>query len=164
MKTHSLLVATILLGFAALPSTFGADASASPSPAPAAKVTKFPFHGKIAAVDTSAMTFTVAGAKPRVFSVTDSTKIHKNGQTATLKDAAVGDDTGGLAEKDASGKLTALSVRFGPKTGAKAAAKVAASPGAASATSASSPAPSATPKAKHAKKGKASPSPSPTAS
>ncbi|HEX4083738.1 MAG TPA: hypothetical protein VHY22_02415 [Chthoniobacteraceae bacterium] len=158
MNIRSLLATTLLLGFAAIPAAFGADASASPSPA--AKMIRFPFHGKVSAVDTAAMTFTISGKKPRIFSVTETTKIRKNGEAASLKDAAVNDDTGGYAEKDASGKLTALSVRFGPRT----AAKTAANPAATTASASSSPAASPKPKARHLKKSKASPSPSATAS
>lgn len=167
----SLVLASALLTMAAalpLPSAFAADASASPTASPAAKkVTKFPIHGKVVAVDVSAMTFTLSGKTPRVFAVTASTKIVKNGQPASLSDAVVGDEVGGYTEKDADGKLTALSVRFGPKPGAKAKAGASAASAAAespSTTGASTTTAgaSATPKAKakHTKKAKASPSPS----
>lgn len=129
----SLLLACLLLTVAALPcaSAFAADstADASPSASPAAKKgTKFPFHGKLVAVDATAMTFTVSGKTPRLFVVTPETKIKKNGQTATLSDAVVGDDVGGYTMKSADGKFTALSVRFGPRPGAK---KASSSPSAA---------------------------------
>ena len=140
------------------PSAFAkkAAADASPGASPATqKETKFPFHGKLESVDSAAMTFTLAGTTPRVFSVTATTKIQKNGKAATLKDAVVGDDVGGYTEKSTDGKLRALSVRFGPKPEAK--TKAAASP------AGSAPAASATPKAKHAKKASPSPSASPSA-
>jgi len=129
----SIVLAAALLTTAALPrpSAFAADASPAVSPA-VKKATKFPFHGKLQAVDLSAMTFTVAGTTPRVYSVTADTKIRKNGQAATLKDAVVGDDVGGYTEKGADGTLTALSVRFGPRPGAKAKQKASPSPSAAS--------------------------------
>jgi hypothetical protein len=112
----SLVLAPLLLAMAALPCipAFAADASPSASPV-AKKETRFPFHGKLQSVDDSAMTFTLAGKTPRVFAVTAETRIKKNGQAATLKDAAVGDDVGGYTAKSADGKLTALSVRFGPR-------------------------------------------------
>jgi hypothetical protein len=146
----SILLASVLLAIAALPGAHLLAADASPTASPAVK--KFPFHGKVQAVDVTAMTFTLAGATPRVFNVTATTKIKKNGQTATLSDAVVGDDVGGYTERTADGKLTALSVRFGPRPGAK--SKAAASPAGSAAA-----APSATPKSKH-KKSKAAPSPS----
>lgn len=172
---RSLVLASLLLTAVALPapSLFAADAAASP--AAVKKGSKFPFHGKVKSVDVSGMTFTLDGATPRVFSVTATTKIKKNGVAATLSDAVVGDDVGGLTQKDADGKLTALSVRFGPRPGSKAAAASSTTPApaapaatqpaaAASATpDSATAAASATPKAKHvkkAKKSKASPSPS----
>lgn len=124
----SLLAASVVLGMAAVctPATFAADASPSASPA-VKKVTRFPFHGKLQAIDTTAMTFTLSGTSARVFNVTTDTKIRKNGETAKLGDAVVGDDVGGYGMKSADGTLTALSVRFGPRTAPK---KAAASPSA----------------------------------
>ena len=120
----SLLLASVLLAMAALPcpTSFAADASpaASPTASPAAqKETKFPFHGKLQSVDTDAMTFTLNGKTPRVYAVTADTKIKKNGEPATLKDAVVGEDVGGYTMRGADGKLTALSVRFGPRPESK---------------------------------------------
>jgi len=71
-----------------------------------------PFHGKIAAVDKAAKTVTVG---ERVFQVTADTKIKKLGKPATLADAAVGEEIGGTYIKNDDGKLTAKSLRFGPK-------------------------------------------------
>jgi len=113
-----------LLCLALTPATLHAKAKAQPSAAPSAapsasasvaKESTYPFHGKVSAVDVKASTFTLEGKTPRVFNVTATTKIMKNGAVATLKDAVVGDDCGGKVTKDATGKLTALSVRFGPK-------------------------------------------------
>jgi hypothetical protein len=116
---RSLLLASLVLA-AALPCP-SALADASPAASPIAKrTTRFPFHGKLAAVDVAAMTFTLTGTSARTFAVTPTTKIRKNGQPATLNDAVVGDDVGGYGMKSAAGKLTALSVRFGPRPGAAA--------------------------------------------
>ncbi len=128
----SLLLASLLLAAAPLPfthaiaadSTADASPSASASDSPSAtpvlkKGSKFPFHGKLQAVDAIAMTITVSGKTPRVYILTPDTKIKKNGKSATLNDAVVGDDVGGYVLKGADGKYTALSVRFGPRPGGK---------------------------------------------
>jgi len=86
----------------------GSGEAAKPAPAEGA----VPFRGKIAAVDKSAMTFTVG---ERVFHVTSETKITRSGKPATLADAVVGDAVAGNYLKGDDGKLTAKMVRFGPK-------------------------------------------------
>lgn len=83
--------------------------------APAKKVRKHDhsvFTGKLTAVDTNAMTFTVG---KRTFEVTSETKIEKDGQPATLSDSTLGEAAGGTYKKTDDGKLTAVSVRFGDK-------------------------------------------------
>jgi len=75
-----------------------------------------PFHGKLDAVDTKAMTLTVGN---RTFQVTSDTKIFKDGQPATLTDGAVGEPVRGTYQKTETGKLDALSVHFGAKSGEK---------------------------------------------
>jgi hypothetical protein len=171
MKIRSLAIATIALALVALPvhETYAKKAAASPGASPAANSdTKYPFHGKVKSVDVSGMTFTLDGLKPRTFAVTADTKIMKNGAPATLKDAVVGDDVGGRTEKSPDGKLTALSVRFGPKPGATPgssapAQKTEAAPANPAPTTAAATASPTPKKMKHAKKAKASPSPSPSA-
>jgi hypothetical protein len=74
--------------------------------------TGIPFHGKITSVDQVAKTVTVG---ERVFQVTSNTKITKLGKPATLSDGAAGEEIGGSYIKGADGKLTAKSLRFGPK-------------------------------------------------
>jgi hypothetical protein len=71
-----------------------------------------PFHGKVAAMDKAAKTVTVG---ERVFRVTSDTKIKKLGKPATLADGAVGEEIGGTYTKSPDGKLTAKTLRFGPK-------------------------------------------------
>jgi hypothetical protein len=71
-----------------------------------------PFHGKIAALDKQAKTVKVG---ERVFQITSETKITKDGKPATLDDAAVGEIVGGSYTKSDGGKLTAKSLRIGPK-------------------------------------------------
>ena len=75
-----------------------------------------PFQGKISAVDTIGKTLTLAGKeKNRLITITSETKITKNGQPATLGDAAVGEVVGGRAKVTAEGQFEALSLRIGPK-------------------------------------------------
>ena len=73
---------------------------------------RLPFHGKIAAVDKKAKTFTVG---ERTFQVTSETKLNKAGKPATLDDAAVGEEVGGSFEKAEDGKLHAKTVHLGPR-------------------------------------------------
>lgn len=71
-----------------------------------------PFHGKVTALDKAAKTVTVG---ERVFLVTSETRIRKLGKPATLDDGMVGEEVGGTYVKGDNGKLTARSLRFGPK-------------------------------------------------
>ncbi len=71
-----------------------------------------PFRGNVKAIDNNAKTLSVG---KETFQITSETKIIKMGKPATLADGAVGDMVGGQYRKDADGKLTATSVRFGPK-------------------------------------------------
>ena len=76
-----------------------------------------PFHGKLSAIDTNAMTMTVG---ERTFEITSETKITKDGQPAVLGDGMVGEMAGGAFKKGADGKLEATTISFGAKaTGEK---------------------------------------------
>ena len=107
------LVALPVLSHAANP-----IAPASPDQTAPAKPNKhgIPFHGKLAAVDTKAMTLTVGKLTLQVAS---DTKITKDGQPATLTDGAVGEPVSGAYTKTEDGKLNAVSIHFGAKTGPK---------------------------------------------
>jgi hypothetical protein len=121
----------------------GAATAAAPAAAPAAAKADrpIPFHGMISAVDAKAKTFTIAGKeKSRVFKITDKTVVTKAGNPATMKDVVANEEVRGSYWKEADGSLEAKSVKLGPKTDAEKAAEK--------------------PKAK---KGEASPSPSPKA-
>jgi cytoskeletal protein RodZ len=72
-----------------------------------------PFHGKLKAVDTAAMTISVG---TRTFSITSETIIIKDGKPATLADGVVGDETGGAYKKTDDGKLVVTKLRFGAKS------------------------------------------------
>jgi len=73
-----------------------------------------PFSGKINEIDAAAKTINIGKEKKRTIQITDATKIKKDGKTATLADAKVGDEVGG-AYRDNGGKLEAMSLRIGPK-------------------------------------------------
>lgn len=73
-----------------------------------------PFNGKINEIDKTAKTIGIGKEKKRTIHITESTKIMKDGKTAMLSDAVVGDDVGG-SYRDNAGKLEAVSLRIGPK-------------------------------------------------
>jgi hypothetical protein len=75
-----------------------------------------PFHGKLSAVDASGKTLTVGS---RTFEVTAATKIFNNGEPATLSDGKVGEPVRGTYQKTENGKLEAVTLHFGAKTGEK---------------------------------------------
>jgi len=88
-------------------------APSTPAPASAPKAVRF--SGKLGSVDKVNLTITVDDKTKtnRVFQITSSTKITKGGKPATLADGVVGEAVGGSYLKDADGKLTARTVRFG---------------------------------------------------
>jgi hypothetical protein len=141
MKSH--IYAFLCLFLALAMPVFAQDTTAT-------KVKKLPFHGKLAAVDTSAQTITLSGKSARVFHLTADTKITDGtGAPSTLSAATVGEDVGGSYTKDATGTMTLYSVRFGAKDGSKPAATTAsttapaAAPAAAPAPAPAAPAPAA---------------------
>jgi hypothetical protein len=71
-----------------------------------------PFRGKLAAVDQTAKTIKVGES---TYQITSQTKIMKAGKPATLDDGVIGEDVGGYAKPTDDGKMTATSLRFGPK-------------------------------------------------
>jgi hypothetical protein len=72
-----------------------------------------PFHGKVTAVDTNAMTLTVGNL---TLQITSDTKISKDGKPAKLSDGVVGEQVRGAYKKSEGGKLNAVTVRFGAKS------------------------------------------------
>ena len=62
-----------------------------------------PFRGKISSVDLEAKTLSLAGRQIRIFQVTAETKIKRDGEPATLKEARVGDTVGGYALRGEEG-------------------------------------------------------------
>jgi hypothetical protein len=90
-----------------------ADDAGAAAPAKPAKVK---FSGTVSAVDANAKTFTVGD---QTFTVTDDSKISKNGKEATLADVVVGDPAKGSYTTGADGKLDVTKVGFGKKSGGK---------------------------------------------
>jgi len=70
-----------------------------------------PFRGKVTAADKAAGTLTVG---ERVFHISAQTKLTKQGKTAGLGEATVGENVSGSYLKGEDGKLNAVSVRLSP--------------------------------------------------
>ena len=124
MKKHIALYAILAAALIAAPALVRAEDSPAKKPAAAesgapAKKHVVPFHGKVSAVDATAMTVAIA---KRTFNVTSETKIMKEGKPAIFADIAVGEKITGQYKKDAAGKLDAVSIYIGgkaEKTGGK---------------------------------------------
>ena len=72
------------------------------------------FHGRLSAVDRKAGTITVAGRDAkRVFFVTGQTQITKRRRPATLKNAVIGEEVGGVTKLTPEGKAMVIKVGFG---------------------------------------------------
>lgn len=84
------------------------NAPAAQTPAP--KKHGLPFHGKVASVDATAMTFTVG---TMTIAINSATKITKEGKPAVFSDITVGENVAGSYKKDDEGKMTASSVKIG---------------------------------------------------
>ena len=78
----------------------------------AKKKSAHPFRGKLAAVDKTAKTIQVGQS---IYYITSETKITKAGQPATLGDGVVGEPASGYVKPTEDGKMTATTLRFGPK-------------------------------------------------
>jgi hypothetical protein len=115
IKTACLaLIATALIAVPAM--TRAEDSTNAPAAqTPAPKKHSNVIHGKVAAVDATAMTFTVGDS---TVAVSSSTKITKNGQPAVFADITVGETVASAYKKDDAGKLNATSVRIGAKKAA----------------------------------------------
>lgn len=132
--TAALVCSVPLAAFAASP-----EPAASPKNSPKAKATSaekttsadtatkvraLPFHGKIATVEQTAKTFTIAGKeKSRAFKVTDATVITKSGAPGTFADLAANEEVRGNYVKAADGTMEARTVKVGPMTDAEKAEK-----------------------------------------
>jgi hypothetical protein len=99
--------------------THAQDATASATPdttAPAAKKKHggAAIHGKVSAVDATAMTVTVSTKKggDQTFTVNTDTKISKNDASATFADITVGEVVSVASKKDGE-KMTATKITIG---------------------------------------------------
>jgi hypothetical protein len=104
----ALLAAALLAAPALTRADISTNTPAAQTPAP--KKHGLPFHGKVAAADAAAMTFTVGTL---TFGVTSSTKLTKDGKPAVFADITVGQNVSGSYKKDDAGKLIAASVKIG---------------------------------------------------
>jgi len=105
----ALVAATLVLAPAATRAQDSTNAAASTNAPAAAKKHSLPFKGAVAAVDATAMTFTVGSM---TIAVTSETKIVKDGTPAVFSDITVGASVTGSYKKDAEGKLSANSVKI----------------------------------------------------
>lgn len=113
------ILATTMAGMASISYADDSDTN-TPAAAAPEQTAKAKFYGPITAVDTNAMTFTV---NDQTFTVTTESQVTKNGKTATLADAVIGEPARGSYTKGVDGKLDVTKVRFGKKTGGKAGGK-----------------------------------------
>lgn len=122
IKSIKQILLATLWAVAALGVVLPVPAADKPAAADPAKPKRLPFGGKLVAIDKTAKTITIDRETKNTFAVTSETKITKAGKPATLSDAAVGEQVGGLAV-DKDGKLELLSLRLGAKVVAKPDAK-----------------------------------------
>ncbi|HTB85041.1 MAG TPA: DUF5666 domain-containing protein [Candidatus Sulfotelmatobacter sp.] len=110
--TKVALLGLLTAALVAIPSvTRAQDASTNGAPAATAPHHHAGgIHGKVASVDTAAMTITVGET---TIVITSETKITKDGKPATLSDIAVGDYVSAAGKKDDSGKFNATRVADG---------------------------------------------------
>ena len=119
MKKQIALYAIVATALIAVPAAVRAQdnpakpEATEPSAPPAKKHTAVPFHGKVSAVDTTAMTVTLSN---QTLNVTSETKILKEGKPATLADITVGEKLTGQYKKDPAGKLDATVIHIGGKS------------------------------------------------
>ena len=131
MKSKVPLITGVCIAAVALCAPPNAPAQGKKSPAPEAAASAspmaaetsgkparaIPYRGKVASVDATAKTFTIAGkASSRVFKVTDQTQIMKQGAPATMADIVADEEVRGSYWKKTDGSLEAKKVNLGPKT------------------------------------------------
>jgi hypothetical protein len=104
-------LACVAAALVAVPAVSRAENSTNAPAVPAAaKKHALPFHGKVASVDSAAMTFTVGTT---MIGITSQTKITKDGQPAVFSDISVGETVRGSYKRDDAGKFIATLVRIG---------------------------------------------------
>ncbi len=126
MKSTKLLSALLA---AALTAAFVTNIQAQEKPKDAPKKEQgekkksdaYPYRGKVASANKSAMTVTLEGKeKARVIKVTSETRIEKAGKPATFDDAKAGEYVTGQVKKAADGSEVATLLRIGPAPEGKA--------------------------------------------
>ena len=95
-----------------------AKPAAPPAAEKTASATKF--YGKISAVNTNEMTFSIGD---QIYVITSTTAMTKNDKPAKLADAVVGEPARGSYVTGSDGKMNVTKVRFGKKVGGKAGGK-----------------------------------------
>lgn len=114
MKKYIALYAIVTATLIAAPAVVHAGDNSNHSNAAeshkSAKKHGLPFHGKVTAVDATAMTVTVGSL---TINVTSETKISKEGKPATFSDITVGEKISGAYQKDDAGKMTASVIHIG---------------------------------------------------
>ncbi len=108
------LLAAAVVGLPAQLSAQSTNPPAGTNGPPMKKMRGHPFHGKLAAVDKTAMTIKVGET---TYEITSKTRIMKDGKPAMLGDGVPGEDVSGSATTDADGKHVAASVYFGKRPG-----------------------------------------------
>jgi hypothetical protein len=105
------LISTLL---AATHAASGADEPAQKPAEVKSRAAGLPFRGKVSAVDKEAKTVSLAGKeKSRTFQITATTKIKKEGKSATLAELAVGESVGGYALRNDSGLPEVVTLNIG---------------------------------------------------
>lgn len=118
MKKQIALFAIVTAALLAVPVAVHAQEKPAKKPeaaesgASAKKKGALPFHGKVSAVDTEAMTVTLTS---QTFKISSETKILKQGKPATLVDITVGEKITGQYKKDEAGTLNATVIHIGGK-------------------------------------------------
>lgn len=126
----NILIACLLTVSLFTAGSLGRAADAGSAPEGAASKTEkkakyMPFRGKVASVDKTAKTLTLAGkTKSRTFLLKDETRIHNDGKPAALDDVQAGALVGGRARANDAGEWEVVVLNLGIK-GAKAKEKAA---------------------------------------
>jgi hypothetical protein len=110
------LAAAILATPLSLSATENAQAKPTVAAEKPAKAKQMPFRGKIKAVDKKAKTVTLLGrTKDRVFRVSETSKIRREGKTVKLETLRKGESVGGLARMNGEGQWVVVTLNIKTK-------------------------------------------------
>lgn len=109
------LVLLTALALAATTANAQTNSTSTNAPAAKPKMKSTRYAGTIASVDAAAKTITVtlASGATETLSITSKTKIKKDGEPATLADAAAGQKVKGSSHKNDAGDWVATTVNIG---------------------------------------------------